>query len=170
MGKRRELQKRIEDERQIRAALMWAEKMIRWGLQAGPVFIRLGRERRTLEQNALMWPLLTDLSQQVRWHGLTLKPDEWKDLATACFRGQRVVPGIEGGFVAIGTSTSAMSKKKFSEFIEYLFAFGAEQGVQWSHASMKSTNKIRGGSDAANSDNYGAQAAAGNVRQVAGGH
>ena len=38
---------------------------------------------RTLEQNARLWALLTDVSEQVIWYGKKLNPDEWKVVFTA---------------------------------------------------------------------------------------
>lgn len=86
---------------------------------------------RSLEQNALLWPLLTELSQQVDWYGHKLTPEEWKDALTAGLKKQKVVPGIDGGFVVIGAHTSKMSKAEFSDLVELIFSFGAEHGVKW---------------------------------------
>ena len=52
---------------------------------------------RSLEQNAMMWARLNQLSDAVKWDGETLSANEWKDLLTACLRKQKVVRGIEGG-------------------------------------------------------------------------
>lgn len=84
---------------------------------------------RTLEQNSLLWPLLTEVSRQVDWHGRRLTSGEWKEVFTAALKRQKVVPGIDGGFVVLGTSTSRMPKKDFSELLELIYAFGAEHGV-----------------------------------------
>lgn len=84
---------------------------------------------RTLEQNSLLWPLLTAVSQQVDWYGHKLTPDEWKDVFTAALKRQKVVPGLDGGFVVVGASTSKMGKREFSDLLELIFAFGAEKGV-----------------------------------------
>jgi hypothetical protein len=87
---------------------------------------------RTLDQNAKLWALLTDLSEQVDWHGQKLTPDEWKIVMTASIRRQRVLPGIDGGFVAIGESTSKMTIKEFSDLVELIHAFGAQHEVRFS--------------------------------------
>lgn len=87
---------------------------------------------RTKDQNAMLWPLLTDLSKQVDWYGKKLTPDNWKDLMTASLRKLDVVPNLDGtGFVALGQSTSNMTKSQFSELIELILAFGAERGVKF---------------------------------------
>jgi hypothetical protein len=87
--------------------------------------------RRTLDQNALMWKLLGELSSQVNWHGNRLDSTEWKCVLTAALKRQKVVPGIDGGFVVIGQSTSRMTKQELSEVIELAYAFGAQHGVRF---------------------------------------
>lgn len=86
---------------------------------------------RNLEQNALLWSLLNQISKQVVWYGQKLSSEEWKDVLSASLKQQKVVPGLEGGFVVCGQSTSKMSKAVFSELLELTFAFGAQQGVEF---------------------------------------
>lgn len=86
---------------------------------------------RSLDQNALLWPLLQELSEQVNWYGQKLTKEEWKDVMTAGLKRSRIVPGIDGGFVVLGMSTSKMDKKTFSELIELIYAFGAQHGVKF---------------------------------------
>lgn len=86
---------------------------------------------RNLEQNALLWSLLHQISKQVIWYGQRLTDEEWKDVLTASLKKQKAVPGIDSGFVICGQSTSRMSKREFSELIELAFAFGAQQGVEF---------------------------------------
>jgi hypothetical protein len=95
------------------------------------------QKTRTLEQNALMWALLSDLSKQVNWYGQKLTSDEWKDVLSASLKKQKVVPGIGGGFVVIGARTSQMTKREMSDMCELIYAFGAEQGVQWTKDEPK---------------------------------
>jgi hypothetical protein len=132
MKRRRELQFEVHDATRVEAALRWADEMIRKGLPAGSVRISIGRPRRTLDQNAKLWPMLTDISKQVEWYGQKLIPEEWKDVLTAGLKKQRAVPGIDGGFVILGAHTSLMSTRDLSELVELAYAFGAEHGVKWS--------------------------------------
>lgn len=91
---------------------------------------------RTTEQNSKMWPMLRDLSNQVVYHGFTLSLDEWKSFATATLERQKIVPNMDGdGFIALGQSTSSMSKKKFSDLIEIIYMIGAKFNVKWSRES-----------------------------------
>lgn len=86
---------------------------------------------RSLEQNALLWARLTQLSEQVKWDGDTLTPEEWKDLLSACLRKQKVVRGIEGGLVFLGLRTSSMTKSEFADLLTLMEAFAAERGVMF---------------------------------------
>lgn len=88
---------------------------------------------RSLKQNRLMWCLLRDISAQVIWHGLKLDSEDWKNIITASWRGQRNVPNIEGtGFVMLGVSTKKLSVKEMGEVLDVIQAFGNEQGVKFS--------------------------------------
>lgn len=93
--------------------------------------VRFEEPTRSLEQNALMWPLLDCLAKQVDWYGQKLTSEEWKDVLTASLKKQKAVPGIDGGFVVLGTRTSKMPKKEFSDLIELIYAFGADKGVKF---------------------------------------
>jgi hypothetical protein len=86
---------------------------------------------RSLEQNRMMWANLEDIAQQVIWYGVKLTKDEWKDVLTAALKKQKVVPGIEGGFVVIGARTSKMTVPEMTELIELSTAFGTQQGVKF---------------------------------------
>lgn len=93
--------------------------------------VQIAEPKRSNDQNALMWALLTELSRQVDWHGQRLSKEEWKDVLTASLKRQKVVPGIDGGFVVLGSSTSRMTKAEMTELIELVLAFGAQHGVEF---------------------------------------
>ena len=99
--------------------------------------VTLAEPTRSLDQNSLLWPLLTEVSKQVDWYGNKLTADEWKDVFSAALKKQKVVPGLEGGFVVCGQSTSRMSKREFSDLVELIYAFGAGRGVVFSGQSER---------------------------------
>jgi hypothetical protein len=78
-----------------------------------------------------MWANLEDIAQQVVWYGQKLDKHEWKDVLTAGLKKQKIVPGIEGGFVVIGARTSKMTVAEMTELIELSTAFGIQQGVKF---------------------------------------
>lgn len=93
--------------------------------------IRIEKETRSLEQNARLWAMLTDISEQVEWYGNRLTPEEWKDVFSASLKRAKVVPGIDGGFVVCGQSTSKMTKAEMTELQDLMEAFGAERNVHF---------------------------------------
>jgi hypothetical protein len=93
--------------------------------------IKAGPPTRTLEANAAMWAMLADISEQVVWHGRKLDTTSWKHVFTSSLKKQDVVPGLDGGFVVLGQSTSEMTKQEMSDLLELMAAFGAQQGVQF---------------------------------------
>lgn len=90
--------------------------------------------KRTLEQNAKMWAMLTDVASQVEHGGRRYSPDAWKVLFLyACGREVQFLPALDGAtFVPWGQSSSDLSKEEMSMLIEFIAAWGAEHGVRFS--------------------------------------
>lgn len=108
----------------------------------------LTEKTRTLEQNSLLWAMLTDVSRQVEWYGRWLTPEDWKHIFSAALHKQDVVPNLDGsGFVILGQSTSKMTKKEFSDLVELIRAFGAERGVKWTNEQSTYSVQTRIGRD-----------------------
>lgn len=114
----------------LRTAWDWIKPQLIGGHQ---ITVEAKRPTRSTEQNRRMWAMLGEVSEQVTWHGQKLSPQDWKDMATAALKRQRVVPGIDGGFVVLGTSTSRMTVAEMTELMDFLEAFGAQQGVRFTH-------------------------------------
>lgn len=107
-------------------------KLLKSMLMAGHrMQVTVRKEKRSNAQNSKMWAMLTEVSSQVVWHGQRLTSDEWKDFFTAALKRQKVIPGMDGGFVVLGSSTSEMTKEELAEMIEFIYAFGAQKGVQF---------------------------------------
>ncbi|KZZ72370.1 hypothetical protein A3765_28600 [Oleiphilus sp. HI0130] len=111
-------------------------------------FIAISREPfeiRSNDQNALMWPLLTDFSHQVEHGNRKYSPDQWKEILTAAFEDvYEYAPSLDGQhMVAFGARTSKYTKKKMSQFIEFIYAEGCERGVDWSQRSSDSLEEAR---------------------------
>jgi len=103
-----------------------------WLIAGHRMVIEVRQETRSLAQNARLWAMLTDISKQVDWYGRKLTPDEWKHVFSAALKKQDVVPGIDGGIVVLGKSTSSMTKSEMSEMQTLMEAFGAEKDVRFS--------------------------------------
>jgi hypothetical protein len=110
------------------------QKVCKWvmNVDAG-TRVELKEAKRTDDQNSKFWAMLTEVSQQLLWHGQKLNTEDWKLVfLDALKRELRIVPNITGnGFVNLGRSSSDLTKAEFSDLIEIIHAFGAEHGVQF---------------------------------------
>jgi len=112
-------------------------------LMAGTrMVLELRTETRSTAQNARLWAMLAEIAQQVVWYGQKLTPDEWKDVFSASLKRTKVVPGLDGGFVVCGQSTSRMTRSEMSELQELMEAFAAERGVRFADDVDPATGEI----------------------------
>jgi len=96
---------------------------------------RITPPTRSLESNAKMWAMLSEVSRDVTWHGRKLDAESWKHVFSSSLKKMDVVPNLEGtGFVALGLSTSSMTIKEMIDMIELITAFGVEHGVRFNEA------------------------------------
>jgi len=107
-----------------RTAKVWIKDGHRFTLEIRP-------EKRSDAQNRRLWAMLSDISAQVDWHGHRLTAEEWKDVFSAALKRTKVVPGLDGGFVVCGQSTSKMTKAEMAELQTLMEAFGAERSVRF---------------------------------------
>jgi len=87
------------------------------------------KSRRFIEQNNLMWSLLGQLADKLKWHGIYYSDYAWKDCLTAALKSQTLMPGIDGGLVAIGGRTRDMTIAEMSALIDLIMNFGAREGI-----------------------------------------
>lgn len=97
-----------------------------WGTR-----ITFQEARRSTEQNARMWAMLTEVARQVKWHGQRLSADDWKLIFMAALKQElRIVPNLDGtGFVQLGRSSSDLSVAEMGDLMDLIAAFGAREGV-----------------------------------------
>lgn len=113
-------------------------------LKGGPVQITLDEPKRTLDQNAAMWPALSDIAKQVplvitRRDGSARQatPYDWKDVLTAAFEEETEwAPGLRGGVVMLGARTSKYSRRKMGDFLTFIHAEFSDR-VRWSDSSVE---------------------------------
>lgn len=97
--------------------------------------ITIQEPTRTIEQNAAQWPILQCWSDQKQWpvNGQTVKltKEEWKDILTAVFDREevRIAQGLDGGMVLLGHRTSNFGWRKFSAWLDFLYAASDQHGV-----------------------------------------
>lgn len=117
---------------QAHRALMHAWTNAKALLLAGHrLVLEIRPEKRSDAQNRRLWSMLADISTQVEWYGRKLTPEDWKNMFTAALKQYDTVPGIEGGTVVLGQSTSRMTKKEMCELQTLMEAFGAKHEVRF---------------------------------------
>lgn len=107
-------------------------KAIAW-IQQAPWNTRLELKapRRSLPQNDRFWASVTDVADQLSWHGQKLTPADWRLVFLASLKQEmRLVPNIENnGFVNLGRSSSDLSKAEMTMLLHIIYEFGARHGV-----------------------------------------
>ena len=102
-------------------------------LQGRRVTLTLQDETRSLEQNALLHALLTEIARTNEWAGKRRDVDTWKRLFVAAWsraKGEsvEVLPALDGhGVDIVFRRTSRMSKAEVSDLIEYVSAWKESQ-------------------------------------------
>lgn len=103
------------------------------------VVVSVFKEPKTRAQEQKYHAMIGDIAALFPvYGGIDVDADDWKRILVAAFmkaneRTARVVPALEGeGVVILGEQTRYFSQEISAEFIEYLYAYGAIKGVQWS--------------------------------------
>lgn len=92
--------------------------------------ITIAAPKRTLDQNALLWVLLGQISR-AKPEGRSLSPETWKCLfmAAAGFNCT-FEPGLDGvGVVPMGFKSSRLTKLEFSDVIEAIYEYAARHDI-----------------------------------------
>jgi hypothetical protein len=107
-------------------------RVAKWALTAPTgTRVEFKEAKRSTEQNARMWAMLTDISKQVKHQGRVYSPEDWKCLHMHALGHEvRFLPSLDGqSFVPIGYRSSELSKGEMTDLIELMFQWGAEHGV-----------------------------------------
>ena len=128
----------MSDKRTFRLVHATARRRAAECIAAAPegYVVTVQEPTRSLEQNSKLHAALSDIADQIEWHGERMDVDDWKRLLTAAWaraesQQVKLVPALDGnGFDVLYRRTSRMSKSEMSNLIEYLHAWGAEQGVK----------------------------------------
>jgi hypothetical protein len=106
--------------------------------QAPPGYVAEVREpKRTLDQNNKLWAMLTDVSVAMPL-GRRHTPDDWKAIfMNACGWECQFVEGLDGRPFPKGFRSSHLTKSQMGDLINFIQAFGDENGVRWSDESQE---------------------------------
>lgn len=93
--------------------------------------------RRSLPENALLHALIHELARKLEWAGSKRDPEVWKRLLLAAWcraegASVEILPALDGhGVDIVPARTSRLNKRQCADLIEWIYAWGAEQGVRW---------------------------------------
>ena len=95
--------------------------------------------QRTPEQSDRMWAMLTDIVKQHTFNGRTYTTNEAKVVFMhACGKEMEVLPTLDGrSFITYGQSSSDLSVQEMTQLIEFMFAWGAENGTVWNEPATR---------------------------------
>ena len=116
----------------IRAMTEFVTAMV----QAGHSLVcTVSEESKTREQEKKYHGMIGDISEQAQHLGASWKPPDWKRLLVDKFaretgrRTGRIIPNLDSnGVVEVGVLTRKFGKRDAIEFIEWLYAWGSENG------------------------------------------
>jgi hypothetical protein len=97
---------------------------------------------RTLEANAKLHAMLSDIAKQAKYMGKARTVDFWKALfvsgwMVATKQQTENCPGLEGEYFILRESTATMSGKKLASVIEYISAWAAQEGIRFTAAEWE---------------------------------
>lgn len=98
--------------------------------------VRFSPGGRTLPQNDLIHPVVRRIQKYMQSKGAKKRSEEWwRYYLLGKFAGSEVCedPDGSGGIVVMNreAGTSGMNKERASEFIEWMYAFGSDIGIDW---------------------------------------
>ena len=126
----------MADKRTFRLVHANARRLAAEEVQNAPdgYCVTVSEPTRTLEQNAAQWPYLEGFARQKQLciNGVMqyVTNDDWKDVLTGCWNGEMRMAAFDGKVIMLPQRTSTMSKKVFSEWLEFLIAMAAQSGVE----------------------------------------
>lgn len=93
---------------------------------------------RSCQQNSKYHAMIDEIAQQAQHLGSKWDAESWKRLLVDQFcretglKTGKVIPNLAGdGIVQLGMQTRDFTKEQASEFVEWLFAWGAEHGITY---------------------------------------
>lgn len=100
--------------------------------------LNIEEQRRTVDQNAKMWAMLSDISR-AKPDSRSLTPDVWKALFLHSLdHAQRFEMALDGnGMVPVGFRSSRLTKQQMADLITVIEEYGARHGVAWSDEGAK---------------------------------
>lgn len=124
---------KLYEEKQAHATMLAVWNIIKETLYSGKkVILEVKEETRSNEQNALIHALIARIAKQAEHAGSKWEPEDWKRLLLAMWSKDmgKIVPSLDGeGVVQLGLQSRKLTKAEGAEFIEFIYAWAAQNGI-----------------------------------------
>jgi hypothetical protein len=127
----------LNDPKQAHSILTTEWPKMKAALEAGKhLVMEIKAASKSREQEEKYHAMIGDIAKQAKHMGATWEAEDWKRLLVDSFcketgiGGGKVIPNLSGdGIVQLGFQTRNFTKEQASEFVEWLYAWAAENGV-----------------------------------------
>jgi hypothetical protein len=123
----------LYEEKQAHAVMLTVWETVKQTLKSGKkIVLEVKEETRTNEQNALIHALISRIAAKAEHAGAKWEAEDWKRLLLAMWSKEvgKLVPSLDGdGVVQLGLQSRKMSKAEGAEFIEFIYAWAAQSGI-----------------------------------------
>lgn len=93
--------------------------------------------KRTLDQNARLWAMLSDVSVAMP-EGRRHTPEDWKAIfMNACGWEVQFIAGLDGRPFPTGFRSSRMTKRQMGDLIDFIQSYGDQHGIRWSNPQAR---------------------------------
>lgn len=126
----------VQAHKAMREAWDWIKPMLMAGNR---LTLEVRQRTRSVEQNALLHAMLSEIAAQKEWAGAKRDAETWKRLLVAAWcraRGESVelLPAIDGhGVDIVFRRTSKMTVAEVSELCEFIMAWAVENDIALSN-------------------------------------
>ena len=128
----------LQDSKQALVQLRQLWPKIKEALDGGiPLVLEIKRESKTRQQEKLYHKLIGKVATRCRHLNCTYNEEDWKRILVDAYlretnqQSGHVVPNLDGtGVVQLGLQTRRFTKEQASEFVTWLEAWCANNGVE----------------------------------------
>lgn len=128
---------KLYEVKQAHALFITLWEKVKASLEVGKCLtIEVKPESKSREQEEKYHAMINIIAKQAQHQGATWDSESWKRLLIYEFARQTdlkistIVPSLDGtGIVQLGMQSRKFTKEQATEFIEFLYAWGAQNGI-----------------------------------------
>lgn len=130
----------LTDESQAKALMTGLWPKVLKALQTKQLTLEIKAANKSREQEKLYHAMIEEIAKQASHLGAKWDAEDWKRLLVDQFikdmnglGASKIIPSLDGtGIVQLGFQTRKFTKEQATEFVEFLLAWGATNGITYS--------------------------------------